>query len=281
VIRGEAVIISKGIASYNIADDEDKTLYYDTADEVKLKVQKLAVLVKNAKHTVAFTGAGITVSAGVPDYRSPDGVWEMQAKGLQPPASKSFWDIVPSPAHMSLAKLIREGMLKHVVTTNLDALHLRSGLTLDNCSELHGNGFKKVCLKCKKYSFFLPGMKADNDFWKATQLICPRCNGPLEGTNVGFGSNLPEDEINKARAAVKPCDLALVLGTSMRVSPACNLPEASYKNGGHLVICNLQKTPYDKYAALVIHAKTDDVMTLLMEELKLEIPKPPEEVTWL
>lgn len=90
---------------------------------------------------------------------------------------------------------------------------------------------------------------------------------------VNFGCNLPESEWVRAKGNSAQCDLALVLGTSLRVSPSCNLVEGSYKNKGHLVIVNLQKTPYDKYAALVIRAKTDIVMDLLMEALGLSIPE--------
>ena len=93
------------------------------------------------------------------------------------------------------------------------------------------------------------------------------------GSVVNFGANLPPDECGKAKSNSARCDLALVLGTSLRVSPSCNLVEGSYKNKGHLCIVNLQKTPYDKYAALVIRARTDIVMDLLMEELGLRIPK--------
>uniref|UniRef100_A0A6B2LEL2 Regulatory protein SIR2 homolog 7 n=1 Tax=Arcella intermedia TaxID=1963864 RepID=A0A6B2LEL2_9EUKA len=201
------------------------------------------------------------------------------AKGEKAKKGASIADVVPTPAHMALSQLCQVGMMKHVVSTNLDGLHVRSGVPIDMLSELHGNAFKRNCLNCLKYYFMTPEMQKSKDS-KMKELretfkknSCPDCKSPLHGTGVGFGSNLPQDEWNKAKNASEGCDLALVLGTSMRVAPACNLPEKSYKNKGHLVICNLQKTPYDKYASLVIHAQTDLVMQLLFKELNLDIPQ--------
>jgi len=221
---------------------------------------------------VAYTGAGISTSQNILDYRSPNGVWDALSKGEQPQKGASMHQVVPTFAHMALAKLTELGILKCTVTTNVDGLHIRSGIPPERLSELHGNIFKRSCPTCKFYYFFLPEMQKQP---KQVGSICPKCSSQLEGTGVGFGSNLPQDQWNKAKEESSGCDLALVLGTSMRVSPACNLPEKSYKNKGHLVICNLQKTPYDKYAALVIRAKTDHVMELLFQELALVIPSKP------
>jgi NAD-dependent SIR2 family protein deacetylase len=274
--RGDAPDLSAR-PGYEIADDEDKTLYYDTEEDVLLKVKKLAEYVKNSQNMVAYTGAGISTSANIPDYRSPNGVWETLAKGEKPKREYKLEDVVPTEAHMALAKLTEIGKLKGTVTTNLDGLHLRSGITPQYLSELHGNAFKRICRTCKKYFYVLPEMDKNNPIYRSTwKAVCPICSDRLRSTGVGFGSNLPQDEYQKAKRFSEPCDLALVLGTSMRVAPACNLPEKSYKNKGHLVICNLQKTPYDKYAALVIHAETDKVMKLLFKELNLEIPSPPK-----
>ena len=96
---------------------------------------------------------------------------------------------------------------------------------------------------------------------------CPVCKGELQGTGVPFGYELPADQFEAALNHSKQSDLALVLGTSMKVSPACNLPEWSYKNKGHLIICNYQKTPYDKYASVVVHCSTDLFLGKLYREL--------------
>jgi len=273
-LRGDVPELSAR-PGYEISDGEDKQEYFDDPDEVIKKVKQLALYIKNAKHMVAYTGAGITTSANVPDYRSPNGVWEVMSRGERLNGGASLSKISPTPAHMALAKLTHEGILKFTVTTNVDCLHIRSGMSPHSLSELHGNVFKKCCPKCKKYYYQLPEMKKDKSLEKVFKNICPICSSLLERTGVGFGSNLPQDEWNKAKNASETCDLALVLGTSMRVAPACNLPEKSYKNKGNLVICNLQKTPYDKYASLVIHAKTDQVMELLCKELNITIPSPP------
>jgi mono-ADP-ribosyltransferase sirtuin 6 len=149
-------------------------------------------------------------------------------------------------------------------------------LCLTNSHKFLGSSFKLVCGACKKYFYTLKGVEQNETLRCISDGTCPCCFNTLHGTGVGFGSDLPEDEWKKAKEAAQKSDLALVLGTSLRVSPACNLVEHSYKNKGHLVIVNLQITPYDKYAALVIRAKTDDVMNLLMKELKMKPSKPPK-----
>eukprot|EP01121_Diplochlamys_sp_Union-15-3_P005239 TRINITY_DN15568_c0_g1_i1.p1 TRINITY_DN15568_c0_g1~~TRINITY_DN15568_c0_g1_i1.p1 ORF type:complete len:280 (-),score=34.03 TRINITY_DN15568_c0_g1_i1:5-778(-) len=232
-IRGEKIVVSKGKSYGGLNDDEDKTEYFDTEEELKEKIKKLAEYVRNCKYMVSYTGAGISTSANIPDYRGPNGLWTLKEKG-ESAKSVNIRKANPTVTHMALVGLANSEILKYVVTTNVDGLHLKSGLSPAKHCELHGNMFR--------------------------------------GNTVGFGSELPPNAIKISREHSSKCDLALVLGTSMRVSPACNLPESSYKNGGHLVICNLQTTPYDKYASLVIRARTDYVMELLMNELGIKIP---------
>lgn len=171
--------------------------------------------------------------------------------------------ILTQLATQKIDGVCEEPLLKFVVTTNVDGLHLKASFPPSLLSELHGNHFKLQCKLCSKYYF--------NDHHpthhRGVMKRCLECGGGLKGTGVGFGCELPQDQYQSALFHSKRCDLALVLGTSMKVSPACNLPEWSYKNGGHLIICNYQKTPYDKYASVVIRCSTDQFLSLLLEEL--------------
>eukprot|EP01125_Pyxidicula_operculata_P019161 TRINITY_DN6922_c0_g1_i1.p1 TRINITY_DN6922_c0_g1~~TRINITY_DN6922_c0_g1_i1.p1 ORF type:complete len:322 (-),score=59.43 TRINITY_DN6922_c0_g1_i1:228-1193(-) len=276
-VRGEKINMSK-FSSYGIEDDEDKTEYYDTPEDLDMKVKKLSELLTNCKSCVTFTGAGISTSANLPDYRGPQGVWTMLADGKHATKSVTLYDACPTKSHMSLAKLVEKGYVKHIVSTNLDGLHLRSGVPVDKVSELHGNAFKLKCKSCETYWFCLPEMDHDDVYKKVSRGVCPDCGSRLFGTGVGFGCELPAEIYAQAKEIAMKQDLALVLGTSLRVAPSANLPEYSYKNKGHLVICNLQKTPYDKYAALVIRARLDVIMEKLMKLLSLDIPSPPTKI---
>jgi len=164
------------------------------------------------------------------------------------------------------------GIVTFVTSTNLDGLHIASGIPEDKLAELHGNSFKEICEQCKasfhrKFDCTAQGTRSDH--W--TGRYCEHCNGKLRDTIINFGENLPENEFKKAYQN-STCDLALVLGTSMRVQPSCSLPERAIKSGGSLVISNLQYTPYDAKAILLPRGKTDTLMKLLLAELGIEIP---------
>lgn len=150
-------------------------------------------------------------------------------------------------------------------------MHIQSGLPHSKLAELHGNTFKEYCIKCGKAYFRLyhtRNARAVHDH--RTGRKCD-CGGDLNDSIINFGEDLPEEDFNNAIKNSKMCDLAIVLGTSMRVTPACNLPLMK-KSNGRLVICNLQKTPYDDRADIVIHSKTDEILSFLMQELNLPIP---------
>ncbi|KAL6075248.1 NAD-dependent protein deacetylase sirtuin-7 [Balamuthia mandrillaris] len=276
-IRGETLIVSKGFCSYQIEDDEDKTEYHDEPEEIERKAKLLAQWMKESNYAVAYTGAGISTAADIPDYRGPKGVWTLEAEGETPASfGERLNEASPTFAHRALATLMQlpsedESYLKFLVSTNVDGLHLMSGVSPNKMSELHGSRMKKECDRCKAPHFLIsPGSKRIRRPVKCQQCGCFE----FSNTGVGFGSPLPPEEWRKAKEHSESCDLALVLGTSLRVSPACNLVEHSYKKeGGKLVIVNLQKTPYDKYASMVIRGRTDEVMRIVMKELEVPVYK--------
>jgi len=248
--------------------DRDVKEYYDSPANVKMKVKKLADLIKNSNHVVIYTGAGISTSASIPDYRGPDGLWTRLEKGNTQVALKDLDQAKPTLAHCGITNLVEKNIVHFVVSTNLDGLHLRSGLQENKLAELHGNTYKESCDTCHKAfhrAFDCTKSGTRSDHW--TGRNC-ECGGKLLDNIINFGENLPEKELDTATTHSYKADLAITLGTSMLVVPACLLPGYAKQ----LVICNLQKTPCDEKACLVIHAKTDTVIKLLLNELQVAVP---------
>jgi NAD-dependent SIR2 family protein deacetylase len=255
------------MASTALKKDEIKELF-DTKDKIETIVEKLAQLIKESKHAVIYTGAGLSTSAGIPDFRGPKGVWTLEAQGKEAEFLENFK--LPTFSHMAIKKLVDENLVKFIVSQNVDGLHLKSGLPIEKLAELHGNLNKEYCKKCNKifYRDFDACEDADDH---RTSRKCLECNVYLYDSIIDFGENLPEEEFKKAEANSIECDLAIVLGSSLRVPPAAGLPMLKKKDG-KLVICNLQKTPLDNKAHLLIHTKIDDLMQLLMARIGLETP---------
>lgn len=273
-------IIGDGIGpnpNYGHGPGEDITEYEDAPEVLEAKVAELAEMVRKSRHMVAYTGAGISASAGIPTYRGPEGVWTLLAKGLHAKADVTLDQAVPTQGHMALAAMLESEQvpLAHIVSTNLDGLHRRSGVPKSCLSELHGSAYLEVCSECgteyeRVFDTTPRGSRSDHK----TGRVCeqPGCEGDLLDSIVNFGENLPEDQYGSAYEHSTAGDLALVLGTSMRVSPACDLPRAVYgKKSGAMVIVNLQKTPYDDAAALRIFGKTDQVLCMLASHLGVEV----------
>ncbi|THG05629.1 hypothetical protein TEA_000814 [Camellia sinensis var. sinensis] len=223
-------------------------------------IEKLAIMIEKSKHLVVFTGAGISTSCGIPDFRGPKGIWTLQREGKSLPETPlPFHRAMPSMTHMALVELERVGILKFVISQNIDGLHLRSGIPREKLSELHGNAFMELCPSC--------GVEYFRDFevetigLKETPRSCSSydCGARLKDTVVDWEDALPPKELNPAEKHCKVADVVLCLGTSLQITPACNLPLKSLRGGGKFVIVNLQETPKDKKASLVIHGLIDKV----------------------
>ncbi|VAH41501.1 unnamed protein product [Triticum turgidum subsp. durum] len=203
-------------------------------------IEELAVMVQKSKHLVVFTGAGISTSSGIPDFRGPKGVWTLQRAGKGvPDASLPFHRAAPTLTHMALVELERAGLLKFVISQNVDSLHLRSGFPREKLAELHGNSFKEIALP---------------ESLLCMKVLCSQNKMLNSGKDA-----LPPEEMNSAEEQCRAADLVLCLGTSLQITPACNMPLLSIKNGGKVAIVNLQATPKDKKASLVIHGLVDKV----------------------
>ncbi|KAL6660444.1 hypothetical protein ACP70R_001990 [Stipagrostis hirtigluma subsp. patula] len=246
---------------------------FDSPEHLQNKIEELAVMVQKSKHLVVFTGAGISTSAGIPDFRGPKGVWTLQRAGKGvPDASLPFHRAVPSLTHMALVELERAGLLKFVISQNVDSLHLRSGFPREKLAELHGNSFKEICPCCK--TEYLRDFEIETIGLKDTPRRCTdkKCGARLKDTVLDWEDALPPEEMSSAKEHCRAADLVLCLGTSLQITPACNIPLLSIKNGGRVAIVNLQATPKDKKASIVIRGLVDEVITGVMSMLNLRIP---------
>ncbi|KAL6467971.1 hypothetical protein MHYP_G00236480 [Metynnis hypsauchen] len=252
---------------------------FDTPEELKAKVEALAQLIRDSQYMVVHSGAGISTSSGIPDFRGPKGVWTMEEKGEMPHFDTTFEDAKPSLTHMALLQLQRAGYLKYLISQNVDGLHLRSGFPRDRLSELHGNMFVEECEKCgKQYVrdtvIGVMGLKPTGRYCEVTRSRGLRaCRGKLISTILDWEDSLPDRDLSRADEASRRADLALTLGTSLQIKPSGDLPLLTKRTGGKLVIVNLQPTKHDKHAHLHIHGYVDEVMSQLMKLLGFEIPE--------
>ncbi|PPE00489.1 hypothetical protein GOBAR_DD02502 [Gossypium barbadense] len=275
------------------------TEFFDSAHVLQDKIEQLAKLIEKSRHLVVFTGAGISTSCGIPDFRGPKGIWTLQNtlfstlstsapgalfQGFEtvplsyregkplPEASLPFHRAMPSMTHMALVGLEKAGILKFVISQNVDGLHLRSGIPREKLAELHGNSFMETCPSCG--AEYYRDFELETIGLKETSRRCSdeKCGAKLRDTVLDWEDALPPKEMNLAEKHCRMGDLVLCLGTSLQITPACNLPLKSLRGGGKIVIVNLQKTPKDKKASLVIHGFVDKVIAGVMELLNMKIP---------
>ncbi len=237
-------------------------------------IRRAAGLLRKAQMAVAFTGAGISTPSGIPDFRSPgSGLWEktdpMEVASLaafryQP---EKFYDWVrplaltihaaqPNPAHRALAELEEAGLLKLVITQNIDELHLRAGSR--RVLEIHGNLREATCGQCRRR---LPGAAALARFVQDGSLPrCPDCGGVLKPNVILMGEQLLDSVLAEARAAARRCDVMLVAGSSLEVLPAAELPFEAITHGAKLIIVNIGPTYLDERAEVLLHADVAEAL---------------------
>lgn len=241
------------------------------------KIETAARFIASSNKIVVFTGAGISTESGIPDFRSPGGIWSRYnpneltyQKFLTSEASrekywerqKNLWPIIaaakPNAGHMAIAEIHKMGKLDCVITQDGDGLHQRSGVPADKVIELHGTWTRALCLNCgRKYpsETIQPRLEAGERVPK-----CEACGGILKPDVIQFGQAMPERETREAQARARQCDMLLVCGSSLVVYPAAEIPLIAKEHGARLVIINLTDTPHDEYADVVINEKIGDVL---------------------
>lgn len=236
----------------------------------------LARMIADARRIVVFTGAGISTESGIPDFRSPGGVWsKMKPIYFQEFVSsedrrREAWDRAfsgragwvgrePNAGHMGVARLIASGKATSVITQNVDNLHQASGVPSHQVIELHGNASYASCLECG-LRHELEDLKA---LYEATGDLpaCRDCAGIVKTATISFGQAMPVEPMGRAEAETLACDLFIVLGSSLVVYPAAGFPVLAKRNGARLAIVNREPTEIDPYADLVLHDEIGPVMT--------------------
>src|SRR6266700_4383978 len=236
-------------------------------------------LMKHAQHIVALTGAGISTESGIPDFRSPGSIWQQlppisyQDFINKPEARQQYWQIRrnlsaqvlsarPNAAHLALAELERMERLLGIVTQNFDGLHHDAGNNPKHIVELHGTSRAAACTHCGQRSS-IQELQQRIDVGEIDPL-CPGCGGFLKAATILFGQRVPDEELLRARELALSCDLFLVGGSSLKVNPAATLPRFALKNDVPVIIINLQPTPLDDYAEIVINEKAGVVLPPLV-----------------
>jgi len=219
------------------------------------RIKKLAQWMFEAKYLVVFTGAGISTESGLPDFRGPDGVWTRQEKGL-PPITRPFTSVEPNASHRAIVDLQDLGKLKFLISQNVDNLHLRSGIRLELLAELHGNVAKLRCQRCQTQVDKSLGIDTCN------------CGGRLVSSVVNFGDPLPQKDLEDSFQRSSYSDLFIVVGSSLVVSPANNMPRVALRSGARLVIINQGETPMDRSCHLRFDEKIGEVLFPAVNRLK-------------
>ena len=240
------------------------------------QVDELRRMIAGARDIVAFTGAGISTESGIPDFRSPGGIWTkfkpidfgdfMRSED----ARRETWrrkfathetlaKATPNAGHRALARLLEQGKMVAVITQNIDGLHQASGVPAAKVIELHGNTTYATCLDCRR-RYELEWVR---DIFSADEHlpVCTDCGGHIKTATISFGQAMPEDEMLRAHQATAEADLFIVLGSSLVVYPAAGFPVMAKRNGARLVIINREPTDQDDMADLVINAEIGATMS--------------------
>jgi NAD-dependent deacetylase len=248
-------------------------------------VAKGVELIRESEKILLFTGAGLSTESGIPDFRSPGGIWDrydpsdfyFQKIVSDEKAREKYWemssefyemmkDAVPNRAHLAIAELEGTGKLLAIVTQNVDRLHHKAGNSPDKIIEIHGTTFSVSCLSCRKVYDrdeievrLRSGVKAP---------YCDDCSGILKPDTISFGQAMPEEKMAQSLRHARDCDLCIVLGSSLVVYPAASVPIQAVETGAKLMIINRDETALDPHAALTIHDSVAETLGQIMEKLR-------------
>jgi len=253
-------------------------------EDLDILADRVADLIIDAKRVVVFTGAGISTESGIPDFRSPGGIWSRfdpddftyQKFVGDPEARGRHWRMLreggltaeakPNAAHYAIAELDKLGKLDCVITQNIDNLHQKAGVPDERVFELHGNMQWVVCLRCgRRYPLAQVSARLERG---EENPDCEDCHGLLKPAVVFFGESLPEEVLREATLRSSHCDLFIVIGSTLVVYPAAYMPAYAVESGAKLVIINLSATPMDGQAAVLMRTKAGEAMSRVVQRVK-------------
>jgi len=250
-------------------------------------VDKVAALILESSRVIVFTGAGISTESGIPDFRSPGGIWTkfdpddftIQKFMSSEKTRRMQWqmlaegsllkDAEPNQAHHAVAELEKLGKITCVITQNIDNLHQKAGSSPDKVFELHGNMKFVRCMSCDR-RFPVDDILVRLDREEIPD--CQFCRGILKPDAVFFGESLPQQALNDAIQHARHCDLFIVIGSTLVVYPAAYMPMYAVESGAKLVIINLSPTPMDAKAAALITASAGETMSRIVEKVRNKLP---------
>ncbi|MBI5671501.1 MAG: NAD-dependent deacylase [Chloroflexi bacterium] len=252
---------------------------------VSQDIRAAAALLKQARSVIVFTGAGISTPSGIPDFRSPhSGLWTnadpMEVASIygfrQNPAAFYNWiyplakvtlAAKPNAAHYAVAELEKFGNFGAVITQNIDMLHSRAGST--TVYELHGHLREATCIHC--FAVY-PAEPIITRYLEDRRVpYCPGCGSVLKPNVILFGEQLPIQQLLGAQDAARKADVMLIVGSSLEVAPASDIPLLTRRHGGKLIIVNLEPTPLDSLAELVIHADAAEILPQIVSSLETRV----------
>ena len=241
----------------------------------KNEIEAFRSLINKSSNIVIFTGAGISTESGIPDFRSPGGLWtkfkpidfsefmsseEVRVESWNRKFSidSEIKEAKPNKGHKAISMLVSEGKAKAVITQNIDNLHQDSGVPNNKVIELHGNTTYAKCLSCeKRYEIDI----IKDEFLKTNIApTCNKCGGIVKTATISFGQSMPEKEMIEAQNVTLACDLFIAIGSSLQVYPAAGFPVLAKRNGSKLIILNREDTELDGYADLVINYEIGEFM---------------------
>jgi len=253
-------------------------------EDTKEKIGRVAHMIAGAKHIVVFTGAGVSTESGIPDFRSPGGLWTkfdpedftIDKFLADPETRRKQWrfllsgdllkDARPNAAHKAIAELETLGRLDCVITQNIDDLHQKAGNDPGRVYELHGNIKWIRCVDCGSSSPLETILKETGVSQEMP--VCGLCGGILKPDVIFFGEALPVETLREATWHANHCDLLIVVGSSLVVYPAAYMPLYAKQSGAKLVIVNMTPTPSDRIADVVIRASAGEVMERMLADVK-------------
>ncbi len=232
------------------------------------------------KRAVIFTGAGVSTESGIPDFRSPGGIWtrmkpimfqdfiaseatRIEAWKRKFAMDKEISTAKPNSGHKAIAQLVKQGTVSHVITQNIDNLHQDSGIAAMQIIELHGNATYATCLDCHARFELSDIEQIFKSYEQKSAPTCDICGGIVKTATISFGQSMPEHEMERAQNATLACDLFIAIGSSLQVYPAAGFPVVAKRNGAKLVIINREATDLDDMADLVLHEEIGACLTQL------------------